>query len=168
MGVYISTHVIKKILWKRFSILIWPNVTRSCMHFSISKLFEKTLGDSGTLSFNFSEAFVTTSFDLTFVACYFVFFDTICYFIMWAPKATQLMGLPFDLTTTTIENVTNSCLLQIFSFPMTLQYNSFIFPTNFLFGKLLFVLGPKNLFIFVVLTLALMIDKTSLPKFYKP
>lgn len=78
------------------------------------------------------------------------------------------MGVPFDLTTTTIENVTNSCLLQIFSFPMTLQYNSFIFPTNFLFGKLLFVLGPKNLFIFVVLTLALMIDKTSLPKFYKP
>jgi hypothetical protein len=37
------------------------------MHSSIYKLFEKTLGDNGTISFNFSEAFVTTPFDLTFV-----------------------------------------------------------------------------------------------------
>jgi hypothetical protein len=74
-------------------------------------MFGRTLGDSGTLSFNFSEAFVTILFDLTFVAYYFVFFDIIYYFIIWAPKATQLMGVPFDLPTTTIANVTNNCLL---------------------------------------------------------
>jgi hypothetical protein len=57
---------------------------------------------------------------------------------------------------------------------MTLQYSLVIFPTNFLFGRLsyfhplLFILGPKNLFIFAVLTLALMIDKTSSPKFHRP
>jgi hypothetical protein len=37
------------------------------MHSSICRLFGKTLSDSGTLSFNFSEAFVTALFDLTFV-----------------------------------------------------------------------------------------------------
>lgn len=72
------------------------------MHSLICNFFGKTLGDNGIISFNFNEAFVTTPFDLTFVAYYFVFFDTICYFIMWAPKATQLMGVLFDLAITII------------------------------------------------------------------
>jgi hypothetical protein len=78
------------------------------------------LGDNGILCFNFSEAFVIISFDLAFVTNYFVFFDTICYFIVWAPKAAQLMGVPFDWTTTAFTNVIDSCLLDIFSFPMIL------------------------------------------------
>jgi hypothetical protein len=36
------------------------------------------------------------------------------------------------------------------------------------FHPLLFILGPKNLFIFTVLTLALMIDKTSSHEFHRP
>jgi len=84
------------------------------------------------------------------------------------------MGVPFDSTTTTIANVTNGCLLQILPFLVTLQYSLVIFPTNSLFGRLLyfhpllFILGPKNLFIFTVLTLALMIDKTSSHEFHRP
>jgi len=113
-----------------FSTLIWPNVTRSCMFSSVCKLFGRTLGDNGILCFNLSEALIIVSFDLTFVVDYFVFFDTICYFIVWVPKATQLMGVPFDWTTIALANVTDSCLLHIFSFLMTLQYNSIMFLAN--------------------------------------
>lgn len=128
-----------KIFFERvffFSILIWPNVTRSCMSSSICKLFNRTLGDNGILCFNFSETFLIALFNLTFVADYFVFFDIICNFIVWAPKAAQLMGVPFDWVTIALTNVNDSCLLHIFSFLVTLQYNSAMFPTNSLYGWL--------------------------------
>jgi hypothetical protein len=78
------------------------------------------LGDNGILCFNFNEAFLIALFDLTFVANYFVLFDMICYFIVWTPKAAQLMGVPFDWVIIAFANVNDSCLLHIFSFLMTL------------------------------------------------
>ncbi len=116
MGVYILTLAVEFFLkgFSSFLFLIWPNVTRSCMSSFFCKLFGRTLGDSGILCFNFSEAFVISSFDLTFVINFFFFCDTICYFIVWTPKATQLMGVPFDWATIAFTNVIDSCLSHCF------------------------------------------------------